>query len=228
MTIAVCVGSSCHLKGSYDIIVPKFQKLVEGRGTKDYYVRGTFTRENLDFSQDVKDLLIKSSRIVDTIDGRSCVNTLTGITDLRAAPNLLPENAGEVTWLPGYDQEILKGEELVCLVPQDMVHEGTLKLGFVYVTKKEGERVAWETEKTLKVVGTYKGSGSEILYCPYSVVESVYRELKQERQTSAEHANPGLAVKRHGLLLTLHGIFLPGIFFINLVNLRLEHPHFGR
>ncbi len=43
-------------KGSYDIIVPRFQKLVTGRGTKDYYVRGTFTRENLDFSQDVMHL----------------------------------------------------------------------------------------------------------------------------------------------------------------------------
>ena len=40
-------------KGSYEVIVPKFQKLVEGRGTKDYYVRGTFTRESLDFAQDV-------------------------------------------------------------------------------------------------------------------------------------------------------------------------------
>jgi len=40
-------------KGSYDIILPKFQKLVAGRGSKDYYVRGTFTRENLDFAQDV-------------------------------------------------------------------------------------------------------------------------------------------------------------------------------
>lgn len=40
-------------KGSYEVIVPKFQKLVSGRGTKDYYVRGTFTRENLDFSEDV-------------------------------------------------------------------------------------------------------------------------------------------------------------------------------
>ena len=28
-------------KGSYDVIVPKFQKLVAGRGTKDYYARGT-------------------------------------------------------------------------------------------------------------------------------------------------------------------------------------------
>ena len=40
-------------KGSYEIITPKFQKLVAGRGTKDYYVRGTFTRQNLDFAQDV-------------------------------------------------------------------------------------------------------------------------------------------------------------------------------
>jgi len=43
-------------KGSYDVIVPKFQKLVAGRGSKDYYVRGTFTRENLDFSADVMHL----------------------------------------------------------------------------------------------------------------------------------------------------------------------------
>ena len=40
-------------KGSYEVIVPKFQKLTAGRGTKDYYVRGTFTRDNLDFAQDV-------------------------------------------------------------------------------------------------------------------------------------------------------------------------------
>ena len=40
-------------KGSYEVIVPKFQKLVAGRGSKDYYVRGTFTRDNLDFALDV-------------------------------------------------------------------------------------------------------------------------------------------------------------------------------
>lgn len=39
--------------GSYDLIVPKYQKLVEGRGVKDYYVRGTFTKHNLDFAEDV-------------------------------------------------------------------------------------------------------------------------------------------------------------------------------
>ena len=40
-------------KGSYDLIVPKFQKFAEMRGDRDYYVRGTFTRHNLDFSKDV-------------------------------------------------------------------------------------------------------------------------------------------------------------------------------
>ena len=40
-------------KGSYERIVPKFQKLVEARGGKDYYMRGTFTRHNLDFTNDI-------------------------------------------------------------------------------------------------------------------------------------------------------------------------------
>ena len=40
-------------KGSYDLIVPKFQKLADSRGQDKYYVRGTFTRNNLDFSEDV-------------------------------------------------------------------------------------------------------------------------------------------------------------------------------
>ncbi len=40
-------------QGSYDVIVPKFRKVAESRGQERYYVRGTFTRNNLDFSRDV-------------------------------------------------------------------------------------------------------------------------------------------------------------------------------
>ncbi len=40
-------------QGSYDLIVPKFIKLAESRNQTDYYIRGTFTRHNLDFSKDV-------------------------------------------------------------------------------------------------------------------------------------------------------------------------------
>ena len=40
-------------QGSYDTIVPNFQRLVEKRGGKDYYVRGTFTHNNVDFTNDL-------------------------------------------------------------------------------------------------------------------------------------------------------------------------------
>lgn len=40
-------------KGSYDTIVPKFQKFVKARGDKGYYVRGTFTHNNTDFTNDI-------------------------------------------------------------------------------------------------------------------------------------------------------------------------------
>ena len=39
--------------GSYDLIVPKFQKLAESRNQERYYVRGTYTHFNTDFSKDV-------------------------------------------------------------------------------------------------------------------------------------------------------------------------------
>ena len=44
-------------KGSFDRIVPKFQKLVESRGGKNYYMRGTFTHANPDFLEDIKVML---------------------------------------------------------------------------------------------------------------------------------------------------------------------------
>ena len=40
-------------KSAYDVIVPTFQKLVQSRGDKDYYVRATFTKYNLDFTDDI-------------------------------------------------------------------------------------------------------------------------------------------------------------------------------
>lgn len=55
-----CVNDNMRLtvngKGSYDIFVPKFRKLVEKRlqgDNKEYYARGTFTKNNLDFAEDV-------------------------------------------------------------------------------------------------------------------------------------------------------------------------------
>ena len=40
-------------RGSYDTIVPKFNEFVERRGNKNYYMRGTFTHANTDFTNDI-------------------------------------------------------------------------------------------------------------------------------------------------------------------------------
>ncbi|MBQ9783795.1 MAG: thioether cross-link-forming SCIFF peptide maturase [Clostridia bacterium] len=44
-------------KGSWERIVPKFQRLVEARGHKNYYMRGTFTHANPDFLKDIEEML---------------------------------------------------------------------------------------------------------------------------------------------------------------------------
>ncbi len=40
-------------RGSYDLILPKFQRFVEQRGGKGYYMRGTYTHHNTDFTKDI-------------------------------------------------------------------------------------------------------------------------------------------------------------------------------
>lgn len=40
-------------QGSYEIIVPKFQEFVKRRGNRNYYVRGTFTHNNVEFTKDL-------------------------------------------------------------------------------------------------------------------------------------------------------------------------------
>ena len=44
-------------KGSWDKIVPKFQKFVEARQGKNYYMRGTFTHANPNFLKDIQQML---------------------------------------------------------------------------------------------------------------------------------------------------------------------------
>ncbi len=44
-------------RGSWDQIVPKFQKFVKARDNKNYYMRGTFTHANPDFLEDIKTML---------------------------------------------------------------------------------------------------------------------------------------------------------------------------
>ena len=45
--------TSCNGKGSYDLIIDKFKKFAEARNQQNYYMRGTYTHYNTDFSKDI-------------------------------------------------------------------------------------------------------------------------------------------------------------------------------
>lgn len=72
-------------KGSYDFVINNIKNFVKSRGDKHYYVRGTFTAKNLDFS---KDVLFLADNGFDSI---SMEPVVTDIDDLAIKEEHLPE-----------------------------------------------------------------------------------------------------------------------------------------
>ena len=72
-------------KGSFDTVIEKIKKFVKIRGDKHYYVRGTFTAKNLDFS---KDVLFLADEGFDSI---SLEPVVTDIPDLQIREEHLPQ-----------------------------------------------------------------------------------------------------------------------------------------
>lgn len=72
-------------KGSYDLVIGNIKKFVASRGDKHYYVRGTFTAKNLDFS---KDVLFLADNGFDSI---SMEPVVTDIDDLAIKEEHLPQ-----------------------------------------------------------------------------------------------------------------------------------------
>ncbi len=78
------VRKSVNGKGTFDAVIDKIKKFVKIRGDKHYYVRGTFTARNLDFS---KDVLFLADNGFDSI---SMEPVVTEIPDLEIRKEHLP------------------------------------------------------------------------------------------------------------------------------------------
>ena len=81
--------------GTYDEVAPKIKKLVDARRAKGYYIRGTFTRENMDFVNDVLHLAdlgykeLSLEPVVTKSDGLSFGFTLDDVDELCRQYDLL-------------------------------------------------------------------------------------------------------------------------------------------
>ncbi len=78
------IRKSVNGKGTFDLIIDKIKKFISLRGTKSYYVRGTFTAKNLDFA---KDVLFIADQGVDSI---SMEPVVTELEDLQIKDEHLP------------------------------------------------------------------------------------------------------------------------------------------
>ncbi len=97
------VRKTVNGKGSFDAVIEKIKKFVRARGDKHYYVRGTFTAKNLDFSKDVLFLADQG------FDSLSVEPVVTDIPDLEIKKEHLPQIAKEYEVL--CDEYIKREEE---------------------------------------------------------------------------------------------------------------------
>ena len=99
------IRKSLNGKGTYALIIDKIKNFVRSRGDKSYYVRGTFTAKNLDFS---KDVLFLAEEGFDSI---SMEPVVTDIDDLQIKPEHLPQIEKEYEELcEKYLEKYEKGE----------------------------------------------------------------------------------------------------------------------
>ena len=99
------VRKTANGKGSFDLVIDNLKNFVKIRGDKHYYVRGTFTAKNLDFSKDV--LFIADSGF----DSISMEPVVTDIADLAITEEMLPRVCEEYDALcDAYLERMAKGK----------------------------------------------------------------------------------------------------------------------
>lgn len=147
----------------------------------------------------VKDVQMKLSHFITEVNGNSYTNAsgtcfLIGLTSLSCDKQLLPEYGCEIKWYDGYDESIFDGDELVCLIPEDMAKpryynngKGEANLYFfsrVMQSINGGpveEKSRHEYNCTLKIVGTYTAGDEKSIYCPLPVVNQVYDAMERTK-----------------------------------------------
>ena len=151
----------------------------------------------------VKDVQLKLSQFITTINGNAYTDAsgtsfLIGITSLSSDKQLLPEYGCEITWYEGYDESIFDGDELVCLIPEEMAkpryyNNGKGETNLYFFLQVMGStnggpvevRSRHEYSCTLKIAGTYTAGDGKSIYCPIPVIEQVYDALEQKWNVDA-------------------------------------------
>ena len=110
----------------YDLFTEKEPvKFYDVSAAKDIYeaIETIPSEPSAEFSlaEYVKDVQVKKQQLIDTINGETFKNHLLyGITSLASDKQLLTDYGCVITWKEGYDESIFAGEEMLCIVPENM------------------------------------------------------------------------------------------------------------
>ena len=159
------------------------------------WVLDVFTGENILpvlLDTYVKDLQIMSSHIAYLANEMNLETNLKGITSCFCDPLLQSENGCEIVWHDEYNETVFRGEEMLCIIPEGKSildnGNGEVELEVLSAVSHEGSSEDFTKSKykcTLKIVGTYIGGDGVSIYCPYIVVENIYKILGEELKLDA-------------------------------------------
>jgi len=137
----------------------------------------------------------KNQFLIHAINDKTFKNPiLYGITSLSCHKELLPDYGCTITWKEGYDESIFLGKNQVCIIPESMAEEydngnGSAELSFSRTTRSyeliDGKYQLVDKvlnyQCTIKIVGTYTAGDEKSIFCPFSIVTQVRRELQSEQ-----------------------------------------------
>lgn len=135
--------------------------------TEDFYqILGV--KQEIPFSSYVTDVVVRSKiNYAPAEEPEITDNTLNGITDLRAAPELDASRGVAVDFFPGWDEGLFLGEEYACILSKEKFD--CLESDSITILVEDASQNSPAKEVTLKIAGTYSGFGNDI-YCPWNVV----------------------------------------------------------
>ena len=117
--------------------------------------------------------------------------TLTGITSTEIESKLWPENGCTIFWNEGADRNFFVSNTMACIVPRELQKKmqdaeasaDRFPLHLDAVLPYESD-----FDAELEILGTYEGSNSRIIYCPWSTYVSILNTMGRSETADALHA----------------------------------------
>lgn len=143
----------------------------------------------------LEDVQIKSQH---KLSGELAERMLVGITSLKMARELWPENGCTIFWNEGFDESIYQESAMVCIIPEKLAKELAgeeqvpvdsipvllkLEAGYPMRPTEPGD-----FEGTMQVAGIYTGGDQKTVYCPWLTLMDIWDRMGQFESASAVQA----------------------------------------